>query len=182
MKRYTKYIKELVNATIVFVSIFILLFFFLGQLLEITGDSMYPTFKNGEQILAEKISIKFEDIKRTDIIIFKGETNKNILVIKRIIGLPGEIIQLKNSGVYINGSILNEAYLTPNTLTAEGKVLKNGVEYKIPSDSYVVLGDNRKSSTDSRDWGYIKKEDIVGKAFLVYFPLSEIKLVTNPKQ
>ncbi len=181
MRKYTKYLRELINATLVFVSIFILIFFFLGQLLEITGDSMSPTFKTGEQILAEKVSIKFEDIKRNDIVIFKGETNKNILVIKRVIGLPGETMQLKDSKVYINGNILKEGYLASNTLTSEGKILKSGLDYKIPSDSYVVLGDNRSSSTDSRDWGFLKKEDIIGKVFLVYFPLADIKLVTNPK-
>ncbi len=181
MRKYTKYLKELINAALVFVSIFILIFFFLGQLLEITGDSMTPSFKNGEQILAEKVSIKFEGIKRDDIIIFKGETNKNILVIKRVIGLPGETIQFKDSKVFINNSALKEDYLSANTLTIEGKILKNDIEYKIPSDSYVVLGDNRSSSTDSRDWGFLRKEDIIGKAFLVYFPLTDIKLVINPK-
>ena len=107
--------------------------------------------------------------------------NKNILVIKRVIGLPGETIQFKDSKVFINNSALKEDYLSANTLTIEGKILKNDIEYKIPSDSYVVLGDNRSSSTDSRDWGFLRKEDIIGKAFLVYFPLTDIKLVINPK-
>ena len=142
---------------------------------------MYPTFKSGEQILAEKASIKFESIKRSDIIIFKGITNKNILVVKRVVGLPGETIQFKNSKVYINNELLKEDYLASNTSTVDGKFLKNNIEYKIPIDSYVVLGDNRSGSTDSRDWGFLKKEDVVGKSFLVYFPLSDIKLVINPK-
>ena len=142
---------------------------------------MYPTFKSGEQILAEKASIKFKSIKRSDIIIFKGITNKNILVVKRVVGLPGETIQFKNSKVYINNELLKEDYLASNTSTVDGKFLKNNIEYKIPIDSYVVLGDNRSGSTDSRDWGFLKKEDVVGKSFLVYFPLSDIKLVINPK-
>src|SRR3990167_5041170 len=104
--KLSKYLKESTNVLLIFFSIFVLTFFFLGQLLQITGDSMYPTFKSGEQILAEKASIKFESIKRSDIIIFKGITNKNILVVKRVVGLPGETIQFKNSKVYINNELL----------------------------------------------------------------------------
>ena len=135
---------------------------------------MYPTFKSGEQILAEKASIKFESIKRSDIIIFKGITNKNILVVKRVVGLPGETIQFKNSKVYINNELLKEDYLASNISTVDGKFLKNNIEYKIPADSYVVLGDNRSGSTDSRDWGFLKKEDVVGKLTLLGAEIKKI--------
>jgi signal peptidase I len=116
---------------------------------------MLPTFQDGEQIIAEKVSVRFEPLKRSDIAIFKHPANPDKLVIKRVVGLPGDSFELISGKVFIDGQNLSETYLTVNMITQGGKFIKENTEYKIPSDSYIFLGDNRLNSR-SRDWGLKK--------------------------
>lgn len=154
------------------------MYFFVGQLLEVTGDSMYPTFYDKEQIIAEKLSIKVKDLKRGEILIFEHPFEKGRLLIKRLTGLPGETIRIRGGKVFINNVALEEPYL--DNITTEGQsFLKEGLEYKIPENAYVMMGDNRIKSTDSREWGFVKKDLIVGRGVLVYYPLNRIRLVRN---
>jgi signal peptidase I len=164
--------------TIICTLVFIIMYFFVGQLLEVTGDSMYPTFHDKEQIIAEKISVKVKDLKRGEILIFEHPQEKGRLLIKRLIGLPGETIKIKNGKVYINGSELSESYLASNVTTEGQNYLKEGLDYTVPDDSYVMMGDNRLKSTDSREWGFVSKELIVGRGVIVYYPFNRIRLVT----
>jgi signal peptidase I len=172
-----KNLVDLFELLIIGTVVFALTYIFAGQLLRVTGDSMLPNFHDGEQIIAEKVTVKFENLKRDDIVIFEHPTNPDRLVIKRVIGLPGETIELENGKVFIDGKMLNEPYLTTETKTLTGNYIKDNVAYKIPADSYIFLGDNRTNSTDSRDWGPINKSLVVGKAFLVYYPFNELGLV-----
>ena len=161
------------------VSVFIIVYLFVGQLLEVSGDSMYPTFKDKEQIIAEKVSINMNELSRGEIIIFKSPKEPEKLLIKRVIALPGETIMINEGSVYINGEILNEEYLVPTVQTEGGMVIREGVEYKIDQDAYVLMGDNRKQSTDSREYGAVDTELIVGRGIIVYYPFSEFRLVSD---
>ena len=172
-----KTILDLLEIALIFVVVFFVVYLFIGQLLEVTGDSMYPNFHDKDQILAERLSTKFVDIQRGEVIILKHPLEQNKLLIKRVIGLPGETIRLSDGLVYINGLPLDETYLAPNTQTQQEQAFQEGLEYKIPSDSYIVMGDNRTKSTDSREWGFLPKDLIVGRAVLVYFPLNRIRFV-----
>lgn len=154
------------------------MYFFVGQLLEVTGDSMYPTFHDKEQIIAEKVSIKVKELERGEILIFEHPNEKGRLLIKRLIGLPGETIKIKNGKVYINGKELNEPYLS-DTTTEGQSFIKDGLEYKIRENTYVMMGDNRLKSTDSREWGFVDKELIVGRGVVVYYPFNRIRLIKN---
>ncbi len=178
IKPALKIILDIFEITLICTSVFIIMYFFVGQLLEVTGDSMYPTLHDKEQIVAEKISIKVKDLKRGEIIIFEHPNEKGKLLIKRLIGLPGETIRIEDEKVYINGSELIEPYLT-NTKTEGQSYIKEGIDYKIPDDSYILMGDNRSKSTDSREWGYVSKELIVGRGVFVYYPINRIRLVAN---
>lgn len=165
---------EFVELTIIGASVFFLVYLTLGQKLEITGDSMYPTLENGEHIVAEKISTKLKPIARGNIVVFEHPQDPKRLLIKRVVGLPNENILLQNGNVYINNTLLESAEET------FGKnIIQDGVEYKIPDDSYILMGDNRDNSVDSRSIGSIKRELIVGKALLVYYPLGNFRLVAH---
>ena len=161
---------------VIFSLVFVLIYALLGQLYEVTGDSMYPNFHNGEQLIAEKLSTKLDNLSRGDIVIFKSPVEDRLLI-KRVIGLPDERFLIQNGSVYINDKLLNEKYLSDEVLTEGLKEVEPGSEYNIPSDSYFVMGDNREKSTDSREWGPIKRESIIGKAILIYYPLGNMRLI-----
>lgn len=166
---------DLVEVTIVGVAVFVIVYLFIGQPLEITGTSMEPTLDNGEMIIAEKMTSRLDKLERGDIVVFKQPENPNIFVIKRIVGLPGETLTLSEKSVYINGSMLEEDYVKTHQalLTAQDK------DIEIPQDSYFLMGDNRANSTDSRKWGPILEQDIVGKAVIVFSPISNARLIES---
>src|SRR4030066_2024699 len=153
MKNLTKTIIDLIELTLIGVLVFVLIYLFTGQLLEITGDSMEPNYHNKEQILAEKVSTKLQPPRRGEVIVFISPQDSNKLLIKRVIGLPGEKVKISNGNVYINGKKLNETYLASEAKTAGGKAIIEDTEYAIEPNSYVVMGDNRGFSNDSRNWG-----------------------------
>jgi len=150
----------------------VITFLLIGQILIIEGDSMLPNFKDGEQLIAEKVSLKFKDLQRGEVVILKHPI-ENKLIIKRIIGLPGETVIISNGKVYVDGVELNEPYLPPDTIT------KGRENYKIEENKYVVLGDNRQRSSDSREWGLVDIKKITGRGFLIYYPAQEMRFV-NP--
>ncbi len=176
-KGVKKVIGEYFQIIFIFLIVFAIVYFFVGQLYEVVGNSMLPTFTDKEQLIAEKISVNINNIERGDIIIFKNMNENGRLLIKRIIGLPGDNLKIQDGDVYINANLLTEDYLSDDTVTNGKRILEEGPEYKIPQDSYVVMGDNREESNDSREWGYVKKENIVGRVVLVYYPLQNFRFV-----
>lgn len=163
--------------TFVLATVAILVYLFVGQLLEVSGDSMEPAFKDKEQLIAEKISINYKNIQRGEIIIFQHPQESGRLLIKRVVGLPGEIIMILNGQVFINNNPLEETYLPQDTFTKEGVLIKEGVEYQIEQNSYLLFGDNREKSTDSRSWGAVPKELLIGRGVIVYYPFSSIRII-----
>jgi signal peptidase I len=139
---------------------------------------MHPTYKNGEYLMANKITYKVKEPQRGDVIIFKYSDTQDF--IKRIIGLPGETVMLKDGKIYINGELLDEsAYLNSSIYTSGGDFLKEGQSIKVPEGEYFVCGDNRPHSSDSRTFGTISIDRIKGKAWIVYFPFSEFRIVKH---
>ncbi len=151
--------------------IFILTYLFLFQPHQVKGSSMEPNFHDKEYLLTNKITYRFNHLQRGDVIIFKAPVNKNYDYIKRIISLPGETISLKEGKIYINSEFLDESsYLSDLDYTSSGSFLKEAAELTVPENQYFVMGDNRSHSSDSRDWGYVVKENVVGKAWVRYWP------------
>lgn len=143
----------------------------------VLGDSMYPTLQNGNMVMVSKIS----EINRFDKIIFHAPDADEDYV-KRVIGLPGDSIEMKNDVLYVNGKAYDEPYLKQNKKTlTDGELLTVNFtlkeltgESKVPKDSFFVLGDNRQNSRDSRYFGFISKSSVVGKVEFRYFPFNEI--------
>jgi signal peptidase I len=162
-------------------SIFLVIYIFLFRPFQVSGESMYPTFKNGEYILTNLISLRFSDLKRGDVIVFKAPTDREKDFIKRVIGLPGDSISLQEGYVYINGKKLDEThYLKSDVRTYGGSFLKDDQPVTVPAGSLLVMGDNRPFSSDSREWGLLKISDVIGKSFFVYWPVNNMRLVKNP--
>lgn len=153
---------------------------FVGQRTEVDGSSMEPTLTNGDNLIVDKLSYRFRDPERFDIIVFPYKHKPKTYYIKRIIGLPGETVQIDEQGnIYINGEILSESYgreiIRPENvgLAAEPIVLGE--------DEYFVMGDNRNNSTDSRfaQVGNIKREDIIGRAWVRIWPFSSFGILKH---
>lgn len=143
---------------------------------------MEPTFDTGDYILTSKITYKFDKPERGDIIVFKSPRNPDIDYIKRIIGLPGDTIMVKNGQVFINGVFINEAYLGGETNIFEGGFLKEEAEVIVPENHFFVMGDNRPRSSDSREFGFVPENDVIGKVFFRYYPVSKWGSIKNPWQ
>lgn len=160
----------------------ILIYLFITQPHQVNGNSMYPNFQSGEFLLTDKLSYRFGSPERGDVIIFTAPSTAHCPVgfncdfIKRIIALPGERIKVEKGKIYINGKVLDEPYQRALKFTGGGNVsgsyLAEGTERVIPDNNYVVMGDNRPASSDSRDWGPVAQKLIVGKVLLRYWPPS----------
>ena len=154
---------------------------YLGQRTEVIGSSMVPTLESGDQLITDKISYRFRDPERFDIIVFPFEGDDyegKAYFIKRIIGMPGETVRIDEDGViYINGEPLDEHYGI-ETITFAGTAQE---EIKLADDEYFVLGDNRPISRDSRypEVGPINRKDLIGRAWLRIYPFSQFGILQH---
>lgn len=175
-------IVDIIETVVVAAAIFVVVYLFLLQPHQVKGASMEPNFHDLEYILTDKITYRFSEPRRGDIIIFKAPPNPEIDFIKRIIALPGEKIEIKNSKITIynsekpGGFTLSEPYEIMEPIIG-GTRLPEGKIFEVPKDSYFVLGDNRTHSLDSREWGEVPKSAIIGKAWLRYWPISKFSFV-----
>jgi len=165
-----KIIKELIPYVII-VLVVVLIRSFIITPVVVEGKSMEPNFYENEVLLLSKISYRLSDINRFDVVVVKSDD----LIIKRVIGLPGDYIEYKNDKLYINGVYVKEDYDRRETYDFSLNDICNCSI--IPQDKYLVLGDNRVVSKDSRSIGLIDKSNIVGKTVLRIWPLTKISLV-----
>lgn len=135
---------------------------------------MYPSFADGEYILTDKITYRFRDPQKGDVIVFRAPKNEEYDYIKRIIATPGHCIQIKNGKIYIDNQLVEEPYLPPGRITTPGSFIKANQTICVPKDNYFVLGDNRAQSSDSREWGFVPRQNIIGRAFFRYWPPNRI--------
>lgn len=151
---------------------------FVGQRTEVVGSSMESTLSNGNNVIVDKITYRFRDPERYDIIVFPFQHEKGTYYIKRIIGLPGETVRIDEDGViYINDTELVEFY--GKEIIADPGIAKDGIT--LGDDEYFVMGDNRNNSSDSREAsvGNIKRKDILGRAWLRIWPLHQFGFLTD---
>lgn len=173
-----KFILSFLETVVVALVISVVLYLFIMTPHEVVGRSMDPTYKNGEMLMANKILYRMKKPERGDVIIFKYSDTQDF--IKRIIGLPGEKVMLKDGKLYVNGNLLDESnYLNSSVYTNGGDYLKEGETITVPEGRYFVCGDNRPHSSDSRVFGPIDIKNIKGKAWIVYFPFDEFRLVKH---
>ena len=166
------FISLAIFAVIPFILAFFVLFYlFVGQSNQVRGGSMLPNYNDGEYFLTDKISYRLVSPKRGDVIVFRVPHNLNIDSFKRIIGLPGEEVMIRDGKVYINSEVLEEDYLPANSFTSiyYGGFMQEGVPVTVAHDSYFVLGDNRAMSSDSREYGLVSNRYIIGKLWFRYY-------------
>lgn len=146
---------------------------FVGQRTRVNGSSMETTLSDHDNLIVDKLSYRFSDPKRYDIVVFphfRTTESKEIYYIKRIIGLPGETVQILNGDIYINGAKIEEHY--GSEVIEDPKMAATPI--KLADDEYFVLGDNRNHSSDSREIGAVKRKDIIGRAVFRIWPLEQI--------
>ncbi|MBR3049592.1 MAG: signal peptidase I [Bacilli bacterium] len=160
MDKFKKKLKELLPYIIIILVVIIIKFFIVTPI-RVNGPSMENTLHDKDIMLLNEISYKFHKIERFDIVVIKY---KNEYLIKRVIGLPGEKVKYKNNKLYINNKYIKEKFSHKKTKDFKTK--------KIPKDNYIVLGDNRTDSVDSRMIGFIKKKDIKGKTSFTILPFN----------
>jgi signal peptidase I len=169
-KRY-RLVREVIE-TIVLTVLMFLVIRFAVQNFNIEGHSMEPSLHDQELILVDKWTYLFHPPSRGDVVVFAAPPQPSQDYIKRVIGIPGDVITIRNTTVTVDGVTLKETYVDPRNLgpTYEDKSIVNMV---VPPNDYFVLGDNRANSSDSRVWGFVPKDNIIGRAALVYWPLQQ---------
>lgn len=168
---------ELIEFVAIIGAILIVIRFFVAEPHKVSGRSMVPNFQDGDYIITNKISLRMGPPKRGEVIILQNPRNTDQVFIKRVIGLPGERIKISQGKIYINDNPIDEPYLPAGLSTHGGAFLNEDETVTIPNDQYVVLGDNRSGSSDSREWGPVRKELIIGQALLRYWPPQQFKLI-----
>lgn len=186
IKKFFNFILESIQALVLALSVFVLLYLFVAQPNQVHGNSMVPNFQDKEFLLTEKLTYHRRLPQRGEVVVFKAPPSEPCAeteceYIKRIIGLPGETITINDGKVYIDNQILNGSYLPSTSKTTPGNYLREGRSVQIPQGEYVLLGDNRTHSRDSREFGPIPKERIVGRAFLRYWPINNISIIKHAK-
>jgi len=163
-------IREVVETILPAVFIALMIHLFLAQATRVEGYSMEPTLHGQERLVIEKLSFHFHQPERGDIVVLRVPQYGKEMLIKRVIGLPGDTIAVENGQVILNGQPLDEDYINGQPRGNYGPTI-------IPDDSVFVMGDNRNNSNDSRSFGPIPHENIVGRAWIRYWPLQEIGIM-----
>ena len=177
-KKIGSFFLDLTETVVIALAIFVLVYLFLFQPHQVRGNSMYPNFHDGDYLLTDKISYRLHEPKRGDVVVFRAPKNEEYDYIKRIIGLPGERIKIERGKVFINDQILEEPYLPKDYVTTTGRLWQTKKEgILLPEGHYFVLGDNRGHSSDSRQWGPVPEKNIIGKAWLRYWPIDRWGLI-----
>lgn len=173
------FLKEVLSTSLYILIVLLFTLFlvkYVWQRTEVIGSSMEDTLYDKDNIIVEKVSYRFGEPERFDVIVFPYEYNKKTNFVKRIIGLPGETVYIDENGViYINDVVLNENY-GKEVISDPGIASK---PIKLAEDEYFVLGDNRNNSKDSRfaDVGNIRKDDIIGRAWILIWPIKEFQKI-----
>jgi len=150
---------------------------FVAEARYIPSGSMEPTLQIKDRLIVDKLSYDFSPPQRGDIVVFNPtptlkQQNFKDAFIKRVVGLPGETVEIKDGRVYVNGTILDETYVAAPS--------KPWNPVTVPTDSYLVLGDNRNNSFDSRYWGFVPRSSIIGRAVFRFYPFDRITSLNRP--
>lgn len=180
IKKVIDFVMDILE-TVTFVgSLFIVTYLFIVQPNEIRGASMDTTFANGQYILTNKLAYKFGQPTYGDVVVFESPENHDIDYIKRIIGTEGDRVMVSKEGVFVNGKRLDEPYIQQPTTVIDGGFLMEGQEVVVPPGHVFVMGDNRPRSSDSRVFGPIPLQDVIGEVFFRYFPADKLGTIKYP--
>lgn len=149
---------------------------FVGRAFTVEGPSMLPTLHSGERVVVERVTYLFREPHRGEVIVFRYPLNPREYFVKRVVGLPGDRVAIKDGYLWVNGQRVEEDYIN-------ARALRNFPEVEVPEGHYFVMGDNRNNSEDSRDprVGFIPRELVVGRAIWRYWPVERITVLTTPE-
>ncbi|MEA3406832.1 MAG: signal peptidase I [Chloroflexota bacterium] len=167
------WLRELVESVLPALVIVLVINVFLAQATRVEGQSMEPNLHNNQRLIIEKVTYRFNKPEHGDIVVLHPPQQSGEPLIKRVIGVPGETLEIHDGQVYIDGQVIDEPYLDQPTWGTFGPIL-------VPEGHVFVMGDNRRASNDSRAFGVVAFEDIIGRAWVRYWPLSEIGTVPAP--
>lgn len=170
---------EFIKTVVAIVLIAFFVRFFLFQPFVVEGSSMEPNFHNNEYLLVNKLSYRLTEPKRGDVIVFHPPTAPGVNYIKRIIALPGETVEIRDGEIYVNSTKIDEPYIPQERTLVRNSEAAN-LKATLSQGEYFVLGDNRDHSSDSREWGNVPKENIIGRAWVVLFPMNNFGIVLHP--
>ncbi len=176
---------DIIETLVIGVSLFLVIYLFFMQPHQVSGHSMEPTLMDKEYVLTDKVSYRTGSPRRGDIVVLHAPEAANCPTgtgcdfIKRVLGVPGETVEVKDNGIFINGTKLQESYIAGDVQTLAGKYTEDR-SIVLSADQYFVVGDNRMHSSDSRAWGPVSLDNIVGRAFFLYWPLNKAGVIHDP--
>lgn len=181
LRKLYYFLLDIAQTLILAAAAFVIVYMFLFRPFEVSGESMYPNLQDSEYLITNVIGQRLGDPKLGDIIVFEAPNEPDKDFIKRVIGTAGDTVGLLDGSVILNGEKLDEsAYLASDVNTYGGAFLVEGDEVEVPEGYFFVLGDNRSYSSDSREWGFVPKENIVGASVFIYWPVNNAGFIKNP--
>lgn len=180
IRRLGAFFLDILQVIVFAVSIFLFVYLLILQPHKIKGSSMETNFHDGEFILTDKLSYRFGEPKRGDVVVFKAPPDGSQEFIKRILGLPGEKAEVREGYLFVNNHQVEEKYLGPGVITHPSNFAAEGKPFIVPQGQYFVMGDNRDHSYDSRSFGLLDKSKITGRAWIVYWPPKDMGVVHGP--
>ncbi|HET9946895.1 MAG TPA: signal peptidase I [Patescibacteria group bacterium] len=181
LRKVYAFLVDTIQSILIAAAIFLVIYLFLFRPFQVNGESMFPNFQDKEYVLTNLIILRFHTPVLGDVIVFQAPPEPDKDFIKRVIGLPGDTVMLKDGDVYVNGKKLDESsFLNSSVKSYGGSFLKEGDTVTVPQNEYFVMGDNRPYSSDSREWGFVPKGNIIGESMFVYWPVNDMKSVKNP--
>lgn len=181
MRQFFASVLEVFEIALIAIGAVFLIRSFLVQPFLVSGQSMSPNFSNGDYLLIDELTYHFRLPERGEVVVFRYPNDKSTYFIKRLIGLPGERIEIKDDKITIfndanpDGFVLTESYLSKSVYTTGSQ------EFKLKTNEYLTLGDNRSYSFDSRSWGLLPQEDIIGLVRVRLWPVTELKAFAAPQ-
>jgi|TARA_R110000824_G_scaffold401771_1_gene615557 signal peptidase I len=175
MKFFGGAVREILTFIVLAVIIVVPIRYFIAQPFVVEGESMHPTFESGDYLIVDQVSYRLGEPKRGDVVVFRYPADPSVFYIKRVIGLPGETVHI-NRGITsiskVDGEtlVLDESYVVAEDATYS-------LDTALGTDQYFVMGDNRPRSSDSRVWGALPKEDMIGRAYIRLLPLKELGML-----
>ncbi|KKT28581.1 MAG: Signal peptidase I [Candidatus Giovannonibacteria bacterium GW2011_GWC2_44_9] len=166
---------EFIKVVVISVAIVLPIRAYVAQPFIVSGASMEPNFHDGEYLIIDELTYALRKPERGEVIVFRYPLNPSEFFIKRIVGLPGETVEIKNSKIFINGDVVSESFISADIAK---KTLPN-LKTNLDENEYFVLGDNRPKSSDSRFWGALPKDKIMGRALLRLWPVAKAGFIND---
>jgi len=175
LSSFLLFIWEILKIVIIALVIVIPIRYFLFQPFIVNGQSMEPNFENSNYLIVDELSFRFRDPQRGEVVVFRYPKNISQRFIKRIIGLPGDKIEVKAGSIMVNDQVLDESKYLPSGVQTPGNI-----QTSLNENEYFVLGDNRISSFDSRQWGLLPRKNIIGRVLIRAWPITTLTKIEVP--